>query len=113
MHKTLAQLNPGATGRGNEEKTGLQINMFTWETERAESFFLPAVASRCTNPQRPLPGNAAVEESPDAQEQNPSLSYTTLAKQNRLAFYKSHSMYKNNTRKSTRLGRNVFRKDLI
>lgn len=91
MHKTLARLNPGATGGGNEEKTGLQINTFTWEMERPESFFLPAVASRCTNPQRPLHRNAAVEEMPDAQEQNHSLPYTTLATNYGLAF-KIHSM---------------------
>lgn len=96
VHKTLARLNPGATRRGNEEKTGLQINTFTWETERPESFFLPAVASRCTNPQRPLHRNAAVEKMPDAQEQNLSLCYTTLATKHRLALKKKKITPKNN-----------------
>lgn len=47
-------LNPGATGRGREKQSGLQINMFTWETKMVAPFFLPAVASRLINPSAPF-----------------------------------------------------------
>lgn len=54
-------LNPGATGRGREKQSRLQINTFTWETKMVALFFLPAVALRCTNPHCTLHTNVAVE----------------------------------------------------
>lgn len=71
-------LNPGATGRGREKQSRLQINTFTWETKMVALFFLPAVALRCTIPTAPFIRMLLWRVIPNAERQNSSYANVML-----------------------------------
>lgn len=76
--ETPVLLNPGATGRGREKQSGLQINTFTWETKMVALFFLPAVALRCTIPTAPFIRMLLWRVIPNAERQNSSYANVML-----------------------------------